>query len=68
MENFNYIEIDKSIRFGKPIIKGTRISVNDILGMLSNVMSFEEIIEDFPQSNKTMIIQCLLFATRRESI
>jgi len=43
-----YIEIKPEIRFGKPIIKGTRISVYDVLNWLANGMTFNEIITDFP--------------------
>ncbi|WAC42679.1 DUF433 domain-containing protein [Pedobacter sp. SL55] len=50
MENFaTYINIDPNIRFGKPCIKGTRISIQDILGWLASGMSNEEILSDFPQ-------------------
>ena len=40
------ITINPNIRFGRPFIKGTRISVYDVLGWLSMGMSHEEIIED----------------------
>jgi len=44
-----YIEINKEKRFGKPIIKGTRISVYDVLSWLSNGMTRKEIIKDYPE-------------------
>ena len=44
MIKFNkYIEINMKKRFGKPIIKGTRISVYDVLSWLSCGMSRKEI-------------------------
>jgi len=45
----SYIVIDNSIRFGKPSIKGTRITVGDILQWLSSGMTNQEIIKDFPE-------------------
>ncbi len=60
------IEINNDVRFGKPIIKGTRISVSDILSMLANGLSTQEIIEDFPQLNLEQIRACLEFAANRE--
>ena len=45
----SYIVIDNSIRFGKPCIKGTRITVGDILQWLSSGMTNQEIIKDFPE-------------------
>ena len=62
------IEINNDVRFGKPIIKGTRISVSDILSMLANGLSTQEIIEDFPQLNLEQIRACLEFAANRERI
>lgn len=62
------IEINNDVRFGKPIIKGTRISVSDILSMMANGLSTQEIIEDFPQLNLEQIRACLEFAANRERI
>lgn len=69
MEDFRkYISINPNIRFGKPCIVGTRISVGDILGWLAADMSFEEILEDFPQLKREHILAALAFATERESV
>ncbi|HCN36371.1 MAG: DUF433 domain-containing protein [Ignavibacteria bacterium] len=62
MEYSNFIEIIPNKRFGKPCIKGTRISVYDILNWLSNGMSKEEIINDFPELNEESIHASLAFA------
>ncbi|MDQ1167082.1 DUF433 domain-containing protein [Flavobacterium sp. SORGH_AS_0622] len=64
----NLISINPDIRFGKPVISGTRICVSDILSWLSTGMSFEEIIEDFPELNKEHILAALAFAANRENI
>ena len=61
-----YIAINSEIRFGKPIIIGTRITVFDILNWLANVMTINEIIEDFPELNETQIKACLSYAADRE--
>ncbi|KAB2944575.1 MAG: hypothetical protein MPEBLZ_03043 [Candidatus Methanoperedens nitroreducens] len=39
--------IDPEIRHGKPIIKGTRVPVEVILGSLAGGMEIREIIEDY---------------------
>ena len=57
-----YITINFETRFGKPIIIDTRITVFDVLNWLANGMSFEEIIEDFPELNKNQIRACLSYA------
>jgi uncharacterized protein (DUF433 family) len=59
--NNTYIEINPNIRFGKPCIKGTRISVDDIKSMLASGMTTKEIISDFPQLSKEEIKACLEF-------
>ena len=61
-----YIEIKPEVRFGKPCIKSTRISVSDVLGWLANGMSAEEIITDFPELTEDHIHACLAYAADRE--
>lgn len=46
------ITIDENILRGKPIIKGSRISVEFILDLLSNGWTIEEILENYPQLSK----------------
>jgi len=62
-----YIEIKPEKRFGKPTLKGTRISVYDVLNWLANGMSKEDIIKDFPEINQEMIQACLAFAASKEA-
>jgi uncharacterized protein (DUF433 family) len=62
----NIIEINPAIRFGKPCIKGTRITVQDILEMLAGGMSFADILDEFPQLTLEKIRAALAFAASRE--
>ncbi len=62
----SHIVIDPAIRFGKPCIIGTRITVQDILEMLAGGMSFEEILEEFPELDLEKIRAALAFAASRE--
>jgi uncharacterized protein (DUF433 family) len=61
-----YIAIDSEIRFGKPFIKGTRITVFDVLNWLANGMTVYEIIHDFPELDENQIKACLAYAADRE--
>jgi uncharacterized protein (DUF433 family) len=61
-----YITINSQLRFGKPTIIGTRITVFDILYWMSNGMTINEIIEDFPELNENQIKACLSYAADRE--
>ena len=42
------VDVDPAVRFGKPCVRGTRISVGDILGYLAGGMSEAGILADFP--------------------
>ena len=42
-----HIVIDKDIRHGKPLIKGTRITVEEVLGALAGGMAYDEIEEEY---------------------
>ncbi len=60
------ITIDPQIRFGKPCIRGMRIAVYDILGWLASGMSFQEIMEDYPELTLEDIQAALAYAADRE--
>lgn len=62
-----YLEIDSQKRFGRPIVKGTRIAVYEVLNWLANGMSKAEIIVDFPELSEKQINACLFFASSREN-
>ncbi|MGH7463456.1 MAG: DUF433 domain-containing protein, partial [Longimicrobiales bacterium] len=49
MSSSERIVADPAVRFGKPCVKGTRISVGDVLGYLAGGMSEDQILADFPQ-------------------
>lgn len=60
------IAIDPAIRFGKPVVRGTRITVGDVLSYLASGMREDEILADFPQLTAEDIRACLAFAAERE--
>jgi uncharacterized protein (DUF433 family) len=66
MNYSNYISINPNVRFSKPCIIGTRITVYDVLGWLASGMSIGDIIEDFPELNEDKIRACLAFAADKE--
>jgi uncharacterized protein (DUF433 family) len=49
---------------GKPIVEGTRISVEHVLGLLANGMSNQEIIADYPELSEESIRAVLAYAAR----
>lgn len=63
MPNYrDFITSDPKILFGKPAIKGTRISVEQVLDELAGGMSVEELLEGFPRLTPEAIYAALAFA------
>lgn len=60
------ITINPEVRSGKPCIRGTRITVYDILEYLAGGMTQDQILEDFPSLNREDIRAVLEFAAARE--
>ena len=60
------IAVDPEIRFGKPCVRGTRVTVGDVLGYLAGGMSEEQILGEFPQLTSDDIRACLAYAAERE--
>jgi uncharacterized protein (DUF433 family) len=60
------ISVDPEVRSGKPCIKGTRITVYDVLEYLAGGMTEAEILADFPDLKTEDIRACLAFAAARE--
>ena len=53
------ITVDPSIRFGKPIIRGLRVTVQDVLEWLASGMTFEQILDDYPYLEREDILAAL---------
>jgi len=58
------IILNPKIMIGKPIIKGTRLTVEYILNLLAHGMTFAEILEEYNGLTQEDIQACLLFATK----
>ncbi|WP_216916278.1 MULTISPECIES: DUF433 domain-containing protein [unclassified Synechococcus] len=62
------ITINPAVRFGKPCVRGTRLTVGDVLGFLASGMSEAELLEDFPQLDHDDVLACLAYAADRERL
>jgi uncharacterized protein (DUF433 family) len=58
--------IDPTVRFGKPWVHGTRLTVGDVLGTLAAGSTEAELLADFPQLTHEDVLACLAFAAERE--
>ena len=64
-ELLNRITSNVEIFNGKPIIRGMRFKVADVLGYLASGMTIDEILTDFPYLQKDDIIASLIYASKR---
>jgi len=59
------IVVDPEVRFGKPTVRGTRLTVGEVLGHLAT-MSEPELFQQFPQLTSDDVKACLAYAAERE--
>jgi uncharacterized protein (DUF433 family) len=62
------ITINTAVRFGKPCVRGTRLTVGDVPGCLASGMNEAELLEDFPQLSHDDVLACLAYAADRERL
>ena len=55
------IAINPTVCHGKPVIRGTRVLVANILGALSGGDSIEEVLEDYPNITREDVLAALAF-------
>lgn len=58
------VTLDPRVMVGKPVIRGTRLTVEYILNLLAHGATLEEILEEYEGLTREDIQACLLFATR----
>jgi uncharacterized protein (DUF433 family) len=58
------IFVNPKIMGGKPIVKGTRITVEQVLKMLAQDLTAKEILKDYPHLSKEDIAAVLLYAAK----
>src|SRR6266581_2174691 len=68
MDYSKIITIEPGKRSGKPTIRGTRMTVTDVLEYLAGGMTEEEILSDFPDLTAEDIRACLAFAADRVDV
>jgi len=66
MDYSHIITIEPGKRSGKPIIRGTRMTVTDVLEYLAGGMTEAELLAEFPDLTSEDIRACLAFAADRE--
>ena len=67
----NYIHSDSEILLGKPVVKGTRLSVEFILGLFSEGWTEQQVLENYPTLTRESLRAVFAFAKecmREESL
>ena len=59
---YRWITIDPRVCHGKPVFRGTRVLVSDVLEMLASGMSIEDVLGEYPQLTREMILEALRLA------
>ncbi len=59
------ITVDPEQCGGRPCIRGMRIRVTDVLDLLANGLTPEQVVEDLPDLELEDVLACLRFASRR---
>jgi uncharacterized protein (DUF433 family) len=63
MEIAPRISVDEKVRFGRPVITGTRVSVDLVLGKLAGGMTYDEIVREYDLTVGD-ILACLDYAAK----
>lgn len=66
MDYHEIITIQPDKRSGKPCIRGTRMTVTDVLEYMAGGMTHQELLDEFPDLAEEDIRACLAFAADRE--
>ena len=66
---YRYIVQSEGIRGGKPIVQGTRVGVHDIVGLIVNGATPDEVVRSFPGVTRAQVYECLsYYEDHREEI
>jgi uncharacterized protein (DUF433 family) len=63
-ELLDRISIDPAVCGGKPCVRGHRIWVSLILGMLADGMTIDELLEDYPQLEEADVRACMAYGAK----
>jgi uncharacterized protein (DUF433 family) len=65
-EVFRHLQDGARQAWGKPCIRGLRITIHEVLESLASGMTHQDILKEFPYLTEEDIRACLMFAADRE--
>ena len=63
-ELLEHIVVNPKVMGGKPIVKGTRITVEQVLKLLAQGLTTKEILKDYPHLSRDDVVAVLLYAPK----
>lgn len=63
-ELLNRIAVNPKVMAGKPVIKGTRVPVEQVLRLLAQGITVEQVLEDYPHLTRDDVMAALLYAAK----
>lgn len=61
----DHLHVDPAILAGKPVVRGTRLSVDFIVGLFAQGWSHDDVLRNYPGLTRESILACLLYAKER---
>jgi uncharacterized protein (DUF433 family) len=58
---YRYIVRDEGVRSGNPVVSGTRIAVHDIVGLVLNGATLDDVVRSFPDITRAQVYECLSY-------
>ena len=58
---YRYIGMTRGIRSGRPIVRGTRIGVHDVVGLVLTGASVDEVVQSLPPLTRAQVYECLAY-------
>ena len=62
MSQLDLIELNPRVLLGKPVVRGTRVAVEDVLELLATGVSKDEIIHNYPRLTEADLRACIAYA------
>jgi uncharacterized protein (DUF433 family) len=60
-QRYRYIVSVDGVRSGRPIVEGTRIAVQDVVGLFANGSSVDDITREFPNLTRAQVYESLAY-------
>ena len=65
MQNFSRITFNPQVMGGKPCIRGMRVTVGTVVGLIAAGKTIEEVLAEYPYLEREDVLQALSYAAWR---